>query len=104
MKKLITIFAIIATSAIYAQPPIGMTLISDYPIDYEIKIDVETPIREYKTRSNDIFVIGNFNKVNIIRPLIQIPKCTVDNNNTEYVKTTHFNPQRTLQEILRDRP
>ena len=105
MKKLITIFAIIATSAIYAQPPIGMTLISDYPIDYEIKIDVETPIREYKIRSNDIFVIGNFNRVNVIQNIIELPRVTVDNNNYEYIKTTQFRPEKTLSEILRnDRP
>ena len=111
MKKAITIFAIIATSAIYAQAPIGMTLIPDYPIDYEIKIDrgvdlnrirkVEQPI-DYLRQSNEIFIRGNFNRVNVIQNIIKIPTPTVDNNNFEYVKTTHFNPQKTLQEILRD--
>ena len=119
MKKLITIIAILSVSALFAQTPKKMVLIPNYPVDYQIQFDrevdlnrirkVEQPIdylRElnYLRQSNDIFVIGNFNRVNVIQNIIELPTPTVDNNNTEYVKTTHFNPQRTLQEILRDRP
>ena len=117
MKKAITIFAIIATSALFAQTPKKMVLILNYPVDYQIQFDrevdlnrirkVEQPIdylRElnYLRQSNEIFVRGNFNRVNIIQNIIEIPRTTVDNNNIEYIKTTQFNPQRTLQEILRD--
>jgi len=113
MKKLITIIAILSVSALFAQTPKKMVLIPNYPVDYQIQFDrevdvnrirkVEQPI-DYLRQSNEIFVRGNFNRVNIIQNIIEIPRTTVDNNNFEYVKTTQFNPQRTLQEILRDKP
>jgi len=113
MKKLITILAILSVSAIFAQTPKKMVLIPNYPVNYQIQFDinrirkVETPIDylrelDYPRQSNEVFVRGNFNRVNVINYQINIPKSTVDNNNFEYIKTTQFNPQKTLQEILRE--
>ena len=119
MKKLITILSILSVSVIFAQTPDKMVLIPNYPVDYQIQFDrevdvnrirkVEQPIdylRElnYIRQSNTVFIRGNFNRVNVIQNIIEIPRATVDNNNYEYIKTTQFNPQRTLQEILRDKP
>jgi len=109
MKKLITIIAILSVSAIFAQTPNKMVFIPDYPKEYTIKFDREVDVNQikkvnsYRRRSNDIFVIGNLNKVNVINYQINIPKTTVDNNNVEYIKTTKFKPQKTLQEILSDK-
>lgn len=115
MKKLFTIIAILVTSAIFAQvQEKKMVLIPDYTETYEFEFEQELKQRYYNTygeipvlpqytrRSNDIFVIGNFNRTNIIQTFIQLPKPNADNNISEYVKTTQFNPDRTLQEILRN--
>jgi hypothetical protein len=111
MKKLITIIAILSVSALFAQTPKKMVLIPNYPVDYQIQFDrevdvnrirkVEQPI-DYLRQSNEIFVIGNFNEINVNYHQINIPETTVDNNNAEYIKTTKFKPQKTLQEILSD--
>jgi|AntDeeMinimDraft_6_1070357.scaffolds.fasta_scaffold03654_1 hypothetical protein len=114
MKKLITIIAILSVSAIFAQTPRKMVYIPDYPKEYTIKFDREVDINQirkidgleevnpYRRRSNEIFVIGNFNEINVNYHQINIPETTVDNNNAEYIKTTKFKPQKTLQEILSD--
>ena len=113
MKKLITIIAILSVSALFAQTPKKMVLIPNYPVDYQIQFDrevdlnrirkVEQPI-DYIRQSNTVFIRGNFNRVNVIQNIIELPRATVDNNNYEYIKTTQFNPNKTLQEILRDKP
>lgn len=120
MKAIFTILAIMVVSATFAQTPEKVVLIPDYSVEYEKKVH-QRIVREYKAlnlynkpytttdpipyASRDIFVIGNFNKVNIIRPMMKMPETNVDNNNAEYVKATQFNPNKTLQEILRnDKP
>jgi hypothetical protein len=117
MKKLITILALLSVSTIFAQTPEGVVLIPNYPVDYQIQFDREVDVNtirkvqqpidylrqvDYLRPSNRVFIRGNFNRVNVIQNIIEIPRATVDNNNYEYIKTTQFNPQRTLQEILRD--
>ena len=110
MKAILTFLTILATCAIFAQAPKKMVLIPDYPVQYETKVQ-ERILQDYvvtstyttPTYSQDLFVIGNFNRVNVIRPMIRIPDCTPDNNNVEYVKTTQFNPNKTLSEILRNK-
>lgn len=109
MKRLFTLIAVLVVSAIYAQTPKKMVLIPDYDIKFDRVVDVNNISRDtlqilspYQRRSGDIFVIGNFNRVNVIRPMINFPQCNADNNNPEYVKTTQFNPQKSLQEILRN--